>query len=455
MRFRTRFILLLSFLCVAVDASGFEGDVHFGMTKWLALQAGFSQEQADIIARGDLRIASGDIQFESLVFSYACPGRDGLERDAQEYHYPADKSVPAQADARAVVANSAAARRAVEAMARVSPDKAGFLLLKLGQALHVLQDSWANQGTPEVPDDRNNLFACDSSRAMAHPAARGGWASHKPDLTYLWSNDSLDMAQATYDAMLHFPAMNGVARNAKSWSELARDLDGFIHASTKSQKEDWFKAHGIAEVDFLGGISLPDGKRAFRLTWSGRSLPPMHSGESSQNDVDSSLPPFFSKFFTAWASSGNLDSVAKEFGADPGSRRATPDARTAISTGQLAERLKLWRVRDHGVVADIVHKAQDLTQADIAAARRIEEQKGSMAEYASSAEAFLTLLPRTVHRSRIAPFTIIPETPSRDGNARALAAAKFLHAPYDTVGVVAEQIQGAWKVIGITAVVEH
>jgi hypothetical protein len=285
MRFRTRFILLLSFLCVAVDASGFEGDVHFGMTKWLALQAGFSQEQADIIARGDLRIASGDIQFESLVFSYACPGRDGLERDAQEYHYPADKSVPAQADARAVVANSAAARRAVEAMARVSPDKAGFLLLKLGQALHVLQDSWANQGTPEVPDDRNNLFACDSSRAMAHPAARGGWASHKPDLTYLWSNDSLDMAEATYDAMLHFPAMNGVARNAKSWSELARDLDGFIHASTKSQKEDWFKAHGIAEVDFLGGISLPDGKRAFRLTWSGRSLPPMHSGESSQNDV--------------------------------------------------------------------------------------------------------------------------------------------------------------------------
>jgi hypothetical protein len=117
--------------------------------------------------------------------------------------------------------------------------------------------------------------------------------------------------------------------------------------------------------------------------------------------------------------------------------------------------LKLWRVRDYGVVADIVHKAQDLTQADIAAARRIEEQKSSMAEYASSAEAFLTLLPRTVHPSHIAPFTISPEAPSRDGNLRALAAAKFLHAPYDTVGVVVEQIQGAWKVIGITAIVEH
>src|SRR5436190_23624915 len=59
-----RFVLLvLGIFLVPGSVAAFERDVHFGLTKWLALQAGFNVPQADAIATGDQRVDSGDIQY--------------------------------------------------------------------------------------------------------------------------------------------------------------------------------------------------------------------------------------------------------------------------------------------------------------------------------------------------------------------------------------------------------
>jgi hypothetical protein len=65
----------------------FEADVHYGLTNWLALQAGFEPIQAQIIQRST-SVDSGDMPF--IVSSlYACLGKDETSaRRAGEHHYP-------------------------------------------------------------------------------------------------------------------------------------------------------------------------------------------------------------------------------------------------------------------------------------------------------------------------------------------------------------------------------
>src|SRR5438309_7178666 len=68
--------LAISLLLFSAHAFAFESDVHYGLTQWLAMQAGFGSEAAQIIATGDQRVESGDMQFVELVLIYACVGKD-------------------------------------------------------------------------------------------------------------------------------------------------------------------------------------------------------------------------------------------------------------------------------------------------------------------------------------------------------------------------------------------
>ena len=76
-------------------ATAFEADVHYGLTHWLALQAGFEPLQAQIIATGDERVDSGDMPYIDLVAMYACLHRDEISaRRAGEHHYPSAGKIP-------------------------------------------------------------------------------------------------------------------------------------------------------------------------------------------------------------------------------------------------------------------------------------------------------------------------------------------------------------------------
>ena len=71
-----RLLFLLGLLVVAARSTAFEADVHYGLTDWLALQAGFDPLEAQTIATGDQRVDSGDMQFIDLVAMYSCLGQN-------------------------------------------------------------------------------------------------------------------------------------------------------------------------------------------------------------------------------------------------------------------------------------------------------------------------------------------------------------------------------------------
>ena len=70
-------------------------------------------------------------------------------------------------------------------------------------------------------------------------------------------------------------------------------------------------------------------------------------------------------------------------------------------------------------------------------------------------EALFPLVTNTKVASPLLPFIVRKAPPSSTGLERAVAIAKLRHAPYDTVGIVAEHAAGTWKVISIVGTVDH
>src|SRR5579864_3833033 len=138
---RIRQSVAFALMLASAPAAAFESDVHFGLTQWLAMQAGFGEESSQIIATGDQRVDSGDMQFIGLVLMYACVGRDDLgERLAGEHHYPSAGPVSGPPDQRIVEPGSATATKAATDLLKTPLDKSPYMLLLLGGALHTLQD---------------------------------------------------------------------------------------------------------------------------------------------------------------------------------------------------------------------------------------------------------------------------------------------------------------------------
>ncbi|HEX4584880.1 MAG TPA: DUF6765 family protein [Burkholderiaceae bacterium] len=437
-------------MLAATGSSAFESDVHHGLTQWLALQAGFDEEAAKTIAIGDQRVDSGDMQYLELVLAYACVRKEDLgSRLTGEHHYPSAGTVPGAPETRTVIAGGDAAQKAALAVIKVPPGQASYMLFKLGEALHILQDSWSHQGVPSTPQPAQGVFTCDSARAWGHPAARGGWSSHKADLTMAWPADSLAMAKATYDVLTRYPMLTQTPRTARSWEQIRPLLTGFITASTKTEKARWFASHGIADVSFLEGISLKDGAHSFDLKWAGRKLPPLAALQSRQHAVDPELLDFYNRFFAQWVATHDFGALASAFGAHPaGSLRPAGNA-------ELVARLKVWRLRDHGRVAQIAHSAPPLTEQQRSQLDAIGKERNAYADYDPPTGAFFPLLPRGNDVSPLLPFIVSTDVAPTGKNPRAVAVAKLRHVPYDSVGVVAEKIDGRWRVTSIVSVVDH
>lgn len=429
--------MLIALLLASPMCGAFESDVHYGLTYWLALQAGFNEREAQIIAGGDQRVDSGGMPFIDLVFMYACVGKDDVGmRRAGAHHYPTNRSIPGPAWERGPSAGSDVARKAALETLQVPAAQAGFMLLRLGETLHVLQDSWAHQGALDVPHATGSSFHCDPTRAWGHPQARGGANSHKADLTRYWPADTTAMAEATYDILLRYPPVAGHERSVRRWDSIRPLLDGFIEAPTKSAKRAWFAAQGIEDVSFLEGISLPDGERPFTLQWSGDRVPGVPEHQSRQHEVDADLLEFYHRFFERWMTTEDFERLAREMGA--GDRT------------DLAARLELWRLRDHGRVADMAHAGDALTRKQLSALAAIVDQRDAYVSYESYLQAFFPLLPRIDGVSPLLPFFVA--TPAVD---TAVAVAKLRHAPYDSIAVVAHKREQGWRVTSIVTTVDH
>ena len=448
-----RHFLLVGSLLACAHAFAFESDVHFGLTQWLALQAGFEPLEAQIVATGNARVDSGDMQFVDLDFMYACVGKDDIgAHRAGEHHFPSSGTLPGAPETRIVAPGGEVAKRLAIGATKVPPDQARFRLYKLGEALHTLQDSWSHQGTPDVPQWTRGSIVCDATRAWGHPKARGGFNSHKADLTMYWASDTVAMAKATYDMLLQYPASPGTSRTSKRWDDIRPALARFMSASTKNEKKNWFAAQGIDDVSFLEGISLPDGAQPFDGKWNGRKLPPLESIQSRQHDVPAELLNFYSRFFGRWLSATDFEAQALEFGVESTRRGRRPVM--SQQQAELAARLRAWRLRDHGRIAEIAHSLQPLTASQRTTLAQLGKQTNAYARYEKPSDGVFPLLPRGPQVSPLLPFFIaMPKEKDRGGSA--VAVAKLRHTPYDSVAVTAQRIDGHWRVVSIVSIVDH
>jgi hypothetical protein len=452
-----RFAWMFAATACALPAAAFESDVHFGLTRWLAVQAGFTPAQAEAIAVGNRRLDSGTMDALEVSFQYACLGKDDHgARVTQDLHFPSAVPVPAPPAQRTVNAGSEAARKASAEMAKARPDQAGFLLHRLGESLHRLQDSWAHQGTPGVPAP--GYFDCDPTRASAHPRERGGWDSHKADLTRHWPEDTVAMARATFEALQRFPAIDKVERKPQEWSAVQGRLAGFVRAASKSEKKAWFAAEGLTDVSFLEGITLPDGKERWAGRWSAHRLPPIVRVRSEQRPIAADVLDFYNAFFPAWISATNFDALATQFGAPDAPANASAKADTAgrrMSRKELAARLQLWRLQDHARVADIAHTAKALSAGQLGDLKRLAADPKAYAAIDTFAEAFYPLLPKGADVQPIYPFIVEMIPVAAGANPRAAGIAKLRHAPYDALAFVAEKSGDRWHLIAVTSAVDH
>src|SRR6476469_10966371 len=107
-------LLLIAMLMSAHAAFAWESDVHYGLTKWLAIQAGFPEQDAELVAKGTWDRDHGINDAVHLVIHYACFGRDEQASElVRDSHFPSFTNLPADAKARAVEAGSKAATRQV------------------------------------------------------------------------------------------------------------------------------------------------------------------------------------------------------------------------------------------------------------------------------------------------------------------------------------------------------
>jgi hypothetical protein len=127
-----------SVICALVLASSaaprllaWEENVHYGLTFWLATQAGFSRQDADVIAQADQRYDDSEHAAAiSTVLWIILNNDEGAARELQRKHFPTDAPLPSPPIRRAVAPNSPAARRAVEAA--LTPSNSSIALIEEG-----------------------------------------------------------------------------------------------------------------------------------------------------------------------------------------------------------------------------------------------------------------------------------------------------------------------------------
>ena len=79
----------------------------------------------------------------------------------------------------------------------------------------------------------------------------------------------------------------------------------------------------------------------------------------------------------------------------------------------------------------------------------------SLARYASPTEAFFPLEVKGPEPSPLLGFVIAAIEPSAAGHQRAVAMTKLRHAPYDTLVILAERLDGRWRIVSLGATVDH
>ncbi|VTU18341.1 hypothetical protein H4CHR_00166 [Variovorax sp. PBS-H4] len=232
--------------CAVLPAWSWESDVHYGLTQWLALKAGFTPEEAGWIAKGDESVDESPFTnpVVQTMLSSCVASSDTGAAGVRRNHFPAEVSPPAPPADRHVVPGKVWDGGIRTPHARPI-QRSQFQ--DLGAYLHALQDSWSHQGIPDTPEP------CSDQLGWGHAVSRGGWTCHLADLTYKWADrDLLPMAQSTFEALTRASTRKGAR-----WEDLTPAVMSFARARSINDKTTWFLEQKIRDTSFLQGSSLP------------------------------------------------------------------------------------------------------------------------------------------------------------------------------------------------------
>ena len=137
--------------------------------------------------------------------------------------------------------------------------------------------------------------------------------------------------------------------------------------------------------------------------------------------------------------------------------RASQPGKASVDSGlrQLTARLKLWKLRDHGSAAVLAHARAPLSAAQLAAVDGLARAPGAYVRPDELRNAFFPLLPKSKDPSPLLPYVIRELTPVSAGRARSIAITRLRHAPYDTLGLVAERDSRGWALVDVVFTVDQ
>jgi hypothetical protein len=460
MKRRTLLCAALCVVLIAAPVSAWEADVHYGLTKWLAYEAGFSLADAEKIAQGTEDPDEGFVKPAPIAVAIACITRDYAGAQfVKEFHFPSKGKAPGPPDGRIVVPGESenAATTMVDKVldAHLAGQPRDKALKSLGEALHPLEDSWSHQGLPDSPFPP----LCDRDFSSGHPVKRGGWRLHDADLTYLHGpstpsdeSDTLQTARKTYDKMIAFltkhpefveRGADGHLRAPKLWSSLDGQVIKFERAATKADKRAWFSQLTdvpFPDLGFLRDINLPEDRlaalsSAVRPTLGAASLQLVSAQMLSVAPVDAKK--FADLFLIAWIVKHDLRYASTMINRSAFARPFVrePDEKSEdIATRSI---LAMWLIKDHGLVNKLGH---GLNPENTARFETLNQPKIEV----SSLEGAISGSNGALYDS----FRVVPDGgPAPPSNNTYVIVFRFRHAPRDAVMLLLTQDnKGKWLV---------
>jgi hypothetical protein len=364
-------LVLGSALVVVWPLYGWETDVHYALTRWLAVKAGFSEADAELIASGDQELDDGKYSPApwAMGLHIILTGDVSASKAVQRNHFPSYGDVPGSPAGRAVEPNSKSAQEWAlnEINFKIGPDGKSRqkALSDFGNSLHPLQDSWSHQGIPDIPFRPG--WKARPSLSWGHPVKRAGWSNHDADLTYLHVEDTVATAQETYALLLEYLNKHKElkAKDSIPWARLESEVRVFAQANTKEAKYYWFKRDESVPLNrygrpsFLRELSLP-GQPIFINT---NPLKPTH-------DVIESEPTFQSetltvpievreaaeRFLNTWIVKSDVEAALGFVIPDELHHQLEDEKLTSDQEFVWARKfLTLWLIEDHGLVNEKGH----------------------------------------------------------------------------------------------------
>ena len=240
---------LLTFLLLAMRVHAWEGDVHEGLTQWLAELVGFTKEDAQEIAKSNQEVDDDEktdpvyLGMEVLMYN----DRES-SRSLHDFHFPSDGPLYGKPQERALLHRSTYATQRVDTALHTPREPKQAALRELGRALHTFQDSWSHEGVPDTPI--RPLLSMWPTLAWYHPYIKGGWSNHYADLTHCYAKGQIeDMARATLRALEIFLSDSPKPLEDSEWTDILMKVGQFAEAATQEEKKSWFQTNGFDKED--------------------------------------------------------------------------------------------------------------------------------------------------------------------------------------------------------------